>query len=247
MQKNIKPVLKNSFDLLAHIFTPDTCLHCGIDTAFDYKRPLCVNCETKLELMPKLQCKRCGVVLTAGGGYCHRCAGYKAHRYKCSLIRSALVFNPQIRSVIHHFKYRQKTKLAKYLAEFLADAFKRYDEICDCEIILPVAVSPSKLKMRGFNQAFLLAGELSRKTAIGTFDDILVKTKHTKSQAELKREERQENVKDAFDILHPEIVKAKNILLIDDVATTAATLEACAAALKKAGAKSVRALTVARE
>lgn len=226
---------------------PDTCLHCKTDLKFGYKKPLCKNCENSLSVMPELQCKRCGVVLDYGGAHCYRCIGYKAGKYKCSIIRSALVFGHQIRSVIHHFKYRQKTKLAAYLGSFLINAFNRYNELHDCELILPVAISSKKLKMRGFNQSEMLALELSKASKIKMFDDVLIRKHYKKSQTELTREQRLENVSGAFSVTCAEAVKGKNILLIDDVATTGSTLEACAIALRSARAKKVKALTLARE
>jgi ComF family protein len=243
----LQNILKKSAKIFGHVLMPDTCLHCGIDMNLDRKIPLCLKCETGLEIMPELQCERCGVVMPYGGAYCHRCRGYKAANYKCSLVRSALIFNSQIRSVIHHFKYRQKTKLASYLGKFLNDAFGRYTKLHDSDIIVPVAISPKKLKTRGFNQATLLAGGLAGKVGLKFSSGILARVKYAKSQTELSRTQRTENVKDAFCITFPGEVKGKNVLLIDDVATTTATLEACAVALKKSKAKKVRALTIARE
>jgi competence protein ComFC len=240
-------VFKYSLKFMAYFLMPDTCLHCKKDLGFAYEKPLCKTCQEKLRKMPDLQCKRCGVVLDYGGSHCHRCIGYKASKYKCSIIRSALVFGPEIRSVIHHFKYRQKTKLSAYLGGFLINAFNRYQELSGCDLILPVALSLKKLKMRGFNQAGMLALELSKIMGIKVFPDVLIRKSYRKPQAELTRAERLENVKDAFAVTRPEIVKGKNILLIDDVSTTGSTLEACAIALKSARAKKVKALTIARE
>ena len=242
-----KNYAKTSAKFLLHILVPDTCLHCGVDLKFNYPYPLCKDCESKLEPLPELHCKRCGVVLFSGGAHCYRCRGHKAENYKCSVIRSALVYNPQIRSVIHHFKYGQKSKLANYLGDFLSRAFKEYPQLADCNCIIPVALMPKKMKMRGFNQAGLLGRHLSKSLNINFYDDALKRVQYNKSQTDLTREQRIENVRDAFMVARPEVIKGKNVLLIDDVCTTASTLEECARVLKASKASSVKALTVARE
>ncbi|MCX5783551.1 MAG: ComF family protein [Elusimicrobia bacterium] len=234
-------------DVLLHIIFPRTCFCCLADLKFGQDGPLCPSCKNGLKLLPELHCVRCGVMLSGGGAHCFHCRGSKAVRYKCKVIRSAFVFTPQIRAVIHGLKYRNKTYLAQYLAKHLLDTFLLYDELHDCQCLIPVPLSAGKFRQRGFNQSELLARELAKLSGAPMLSDALEKIKNTTSQASLNREQRLENVSDAFCVAKPELIKGKIILLIDDVATTGSTLEACAIALRKAGAKSVKALTVARE
>ncbi len=110
----------------------------------------------------------------------------------------------------------------------------------------PVPIHTRRLRERGFNQAFLLAKELSKLNGVEV-NDILIRTRKTKSQTSLGRAERKENIKDAFALKAGADVKGKAFILIDDVCTTGATLEECARILKENGAREVLALTALRE
>jgi len=145
------------------------------------------------------------------------------------------------------FKYNMDLSLTDFLSEKLLSAYHRYGEIADIDIIIPVPLYASKKRKRGFNQSEILAKKLADKLIRPMLTDVLVKSKRTKTQAFLNREQRIENVQNVFKCLDFERVKNLNVLLIDDVATTTSTLEACAVALKEAGAKNIYALTLARE
>ena len=233
--------------LLLDILLPRTCLHCKRDLSFSTGLPLCPDCLAQLKEVPKLFCQRCGVPLPDGGAHCFHCRGSKAAQYKCSLIRSAQLFNPEARSLAHHFKYRGKTALAPFMAGRLVIALERYGELAPFSVIVPVPVSPDRFKERGYNQSLLLARELGKLSGLEVWEDVLVKVRETRQQALLGRDERAANLLDAFAVAKPAAVRRRHILLVDDVATTGATLEACAMALKKAGALRVAALTFARE
>ncbi len=101
------------------------------------------------------------------------------------------------------------------------------------------------MKERGFNQAELLARECSRKTGMTLSTDVLIRQRATPPQTELTREERKKNIHDAFLCTRPDIVRGSDIVLIDDVYTTCATLQEAARVLKECGARDVRALTFA--
>lgn len=110
---------------------------------------------------------------------------------------------------------------------------------------MPVPLGKQRLRERGYNQAALLAQPLAHELQLTYNPHILIRVKETKSQVELSFEERQDNVKDAFRANHPEI-KGKQILIVDDVATSGATMNACADALMRAGAEAVIGLALAR-
>jgi len=113
-------------------------------------------------------------------------------------------------------------------------------------LTVPVPLHIRRLRERGFNQSLLLAKVVA--TDLGTQLDYLslVRIRHTRAQTGLRKEERRKNVKDAFSIIYPEIIKGKKILLVDDVFTTGYTLNECARTLKKSGAMVVICLTLAR-
>jgi ComF family protein len=114
------------------------------------------------------------------------------------------------------------------------------------DVIMPVPLHRSRLRERGFNQALLLASAVGRAHGIPLSYDNLTRFRATRPQVELSGEERVQNVRGAFRLTRPADVEGKRVLLVDDVFTTGATMNECAAVLKRAGARSVVALTLAR-
>ena len=190
-------------------------------------------------------CGRCGVTLPDGGKFCYYCRGSKAANFKCSKIRSGLVFTKEARSLVHNFKYNGHIYLQKFLAGKMRAVFEKVPEFQTVDAICPVPLHTFKRMRRGYNQSALLAEILAREKNIFYDEKLLSRKKNTSAQASLKKVERIKNVKEAF-VCRGD-AKGKTILIIDDVATTGSTLEACAAALKTAKAKKVYALTLARE
>ncbi len=209
--------------------------------------PLCTACEAEVKAIGPLYCLRCGKPLPDGGAHCYQCRGSKANNFKCKVIRSAVVFGPQVRAVVHAFKYADQAYLADFLADWMCKFWSKYPDLAETQLIMPVPLHSKKLKKRGYNQAELLARALSEKNNLPLNTDSLIRQRNTPSQTEFGREGRLKNMHGAFVCAKPEIVKGKIILLVDDVATTGATLEGCAVALKEAGAKKVIAYTLARE
>ncbi len=114
------------------------------------------------------------------------------------------------------------------------------------DYIIPVPLHRWRLLKRQYNQATLLARSVSSLTNIPVLTNCLVRKKATESQGHKTLKERKQNVKQAFDVIDPDSLKGKSIVLIDDVWTTGATLDACAKILKKAGAHRIFVLTLAR-
>ena len=246
------PILRSSFnfakDALLHLLLPRTCYACGKDLPFRAEDPLCAACAAQVRFVAGgLYCRRCGQPLRQGGAHCFHCRGSKSKKYPCAYIRSAVVFNPQVRALVHPFKYAHQTYLAASLGGWLGQAWPDFDVLHTAQLLMPVPLYPAKQKKRGYNQAALLARQLGRITGLMVDENSLCRIRNTPSQTGFGREQRAENMKGAFVCRQPEAVKGKVVLLIDDVATTGATLEACAAALKQAGAKQVMAYTLARD
>jgi len=150
-----------------------------------------------------------------------------------------------IRKAIHELKYRNLRAISPPLAELLADYLKANP--LPGEALVSVPLHPRRLKERGYNQSSLLARELGKYIGLPVIEDCLVRVKQAQPQVKaVDVEERRRNVADAF-ACRDERVKGKRIILIDDVCTSGATLESCAAALKNKGATSVWGLTLARE
>jgi ComF family protein len=147
-----------------------------------------------------------------------------------------------LRRAIHLLKYERMTPLTRPLGERLALAAA---ELTGFDAIVPAPLHWRRRWDRGFNQADLLAREVSRRTGI-PIDRRLLRTRSTPPQAGLSAAERRRNVQGAFAAAGKSAIRGKRLIIIDDVMTTGATLEACARVLKRAGASQVAVLTLAR-
>jgi len=164
-----------------------------------------------------------------------------------SLHRSYARYQGELKDVIILFKYRQFKVLGKDLARFVFKALKREESLWwGAEAIIPVPLHPQKKRQRGFNQAEIIARELALLKGIPLEEKRLVKVKNVPPQTSLEQKEREKNVRGAFRVVKSERVKGKILILVDDVYTTGSTLRECSLELKRAGAKEVKALTIAQ-
>lgn len=217
-------------------FFPRRCVGCGKVGDF-----LCPVCRQKLPRILRPICKRCGKP-ESSGNLCSACWGQKT---EIDGIRSVFRFEGIVRQAIHGLKYRNLKSISGCLAMLMADYLQ--DNPVHGEVLVPVPLHSRRLRKRGYNQSSLLAQELGKLIATPVIDGSLCRLKDSLPQARTTAiEERKKNVKEAF-VCRDEEVKAKNVILIDDVCTSGATLEACAVALKAGGAISVVGLTLARE
>jgi competence protein ComFC len=150
-----------------------------------------------------------------------------------------------IRKAVHQLKYRNLKAIVPCLGELLA-GYVRSNPLPG-EALVAVPLHPRRLKDRGYNQSSLLARELGKRIDLPVIEDCLIRIKQAQPQVRaVDVEERRRNVAGAF-VCRDEEVSSKPIILIDDVCTSGATLESCAAALKGGGATFVWGLTLARE
>jgi len=159
--------------------------------------------------------------------------------------------NPLIKNLIKRFKYEPFVKeLAKDLTSLIIAHFQLLDPPPNFGggdyVLVPVPLEKRKLKWRGFNQSEEIGKEISKFLNIPLINDILFKIKETLPQVELSEKEREENIKGVFIIRNRKKISGKKILLVDDVYTTGSTMKECAQLLKKAGAKEVIGIVIAR-
>lgn len=201
---------------------------------------LCAKCYDEFELVEPPLCPHCGRP-RPNGRLCPLC---QRHSLQIDGVRSVAYFDGTLREAIHHFKYSNLQDLTIPLGKLMSDYWEKSP--LPAEIIVPVSLHPDRLRERGYNQATLLARELAKNIGLPIVENSLVRVRATRPQVELGAQERKENVRDAFRCSNAELLKEKQILLIDDVCTTGATLEACSIALRQVGAHSVWAFTLAR-
>jgi ComF family protein len=173
-------------------------------------------------------------------GLCLRC---RTTPLRIDCIRSAVYFEGVLREAMHRLKYRGLAALAEPLGGLMATYWKKHPMPAD--IVVPVPLHAARLRERGYNQAALLAREMARQVGLQVAEQTLVRQRATAPQVELDARQRRENVRDAF-CCSDDSLSGSTVLLIDDVCTTGATLEACAIALIAGGARGVQALTLAR-
>jgi len=200
---------------------------------------LCAHCHERIRRLEEPLCRRCGVELASAGREC----GCRARLPSLSRLRSAVAYEGPAEAAIHRFKYEGWRRLAGPLALLLAE--RLVVEGVSARWVVAVPLHRDRRRQRGFNQADLLAAELRRRLAIALPAGELVRTRPTPPQVGNDRRTRHENVKNAFVWRGPDL-DGEPVLVVDDVATTGATLDACASALKEGGSGPVTGVSVAR-
>ena len=159
--------------------------------------------------------------------------------------RAVAHFSGSMRTLIHQLKYADRHDARTLLGRWLVDAGRELQPGID--VIVPVPLTRWRLLARRFNQAAILAQELSRQTGLGLDAHLLQRTRHTKTQVGLTHDQRRRNVAGAFSVPRNRRawLSGRNVLIVDDVITTGATVEACARTLKRAGAARVDVLALA--
>ncbi|MDI6815260.1 MAG: ComF family protein [Dehalococcoidales bacterium] len=230
------PQLTKLKGIALNLLFPQWCVGCGKEGDF-----ICYSCRRSLpRIMPPL-CPRCGRPQPSGI-LCHGCVGWQA---EIDGIRSPFRFDGVVRQSIYQLKYRNLRALAEPLAKLLRDYLSTNP--VPGEALVPVPLHQKRLRERGYNQSSLLARELGKLINLPVVDDCLIRLRHAPPQARTSTvDERRSNVAGAF-TCRDQRLKDKQVLLIDDVSTSGATLDACAGVLKAVGATSVWGLVLARE
>lgn len=240
------PALRGLLDSLLGFFLPRSCAGCQKQWLTSTGVSWCPSCLDRLPWLQSPICPCCGVPFTdSPSAPDHLCGDCLRSRFHFETARSAVNYSGAVRERIHQLKFGCQLHWVPPLVDLLVLAMVRHG-MPTVDLVIPVPLHVRRLRQRGFNQAGLLAGEVSRRLGWEASLDNLVRKSWTVPQTRLHRAERLTNVKDAFALRVPERVDGRRVLLIDDVFTTGSTLNECAAVLKDAGASAVHALTVAR-
>ena len=218
-------------DAILNLLFPLACILCEAPVIERRWGPICPHCWSTLQPLAPPFCPQCGM---PPDGPCSECRlGTNAFDFA----RSALVFNDPLREVIHQFKYSDRVSLARPLGRLLGECAAHEDY--QGEVVIPVPLHRRRERQRGYNQAELLANMLGRNVQ----PRLLRRRKNTPSQTGLSRSQRTLNLAGAFEARG---VVPECVIVVDDVYTTGSTLHEVARTLKRAGAKRVEVLTVAR-
>lgn len=186
-------------------------------------------------------CPRCGLPQSSGL-LCPDCVG---RSFEIDAIRSPFRFEGTVKQAVYQLKYRNLRSISPLLAGFLG-SFLAQNPIHG-DVLVPVPLHRKRLRERGYNQSILLARHLGRLSGLPVDENSLIRKEFITTQARARNvEERMENVRTAF-ACNDSALDGKQVILIDDVATSGATLNACAGVLKEAGAEKVWGLALARE
>jgi len=226
---------------LLDLFIPPRCLLCG--KIVDEQTGLCPKCFSEIHFIGPNTCPVCGHphFFDTDSEKCILCLNKHP---PFDRVQSAFYYDEFSKHLILPFKHADRTDMAEFLSVLLYQIGSSLIEKSD--LIIPVPLHPKRLRYRRYNQSALLARYLAKKGHKPYEPSLLKRIRNTPSQEDKTYIQRAKNVKNAFSVSEPDKIKGKNILLIDDVLTTGATLSSCAHALKKAGAKKVYCLTLAR-
>jgi ComF family protein len=241
--------LREAADVLLAIALAPACAACGRVLARPTAGPVCEACWTSIRAQPPPLCRTCGDPLPSWRTVsveAERCPRCRRAPGAIDTGRAAGEYEDALRRIIHAFKYEGRRSLARPLARLMRAAAG--DILRDADVAVPVPLHPWRRLRRGFNQS----SDLARALGVPCVH-ALMRVRATPPQTGLTAAGRRRNVRGAFQVSPPFLRRARDaalhdrvVVLVDDVRTTGATLDACAVALKEAGAREVRALTAAR-
>ncbi len=236
--------MKIYMENLTHLLFPPRCPFCDkvlFSSVFLEQQWVCPACVRKPEYVQEPVCKKCGKPLEdQRKEYCYDCKKQK-HIFRQG--KALWVYQKETRSSIYRFKYQGRQEYAHYYGRELAQKYGAWIEKCQIDGLVPIPLSRKRQWQRGFNQAALIAKEVSRQTGIPVYEDLLVRVRDTRAQKELNDEERKNNLKKAFKTKANK-VQLDHILLIDDIYTTGSTMNEAADQLRKSGTDEVYCLSL---
>ncbi|MCX2574037.1 ComF family protein [Pedobacter sandarakinus] len=214
-------------DLIGLLF-PEVCYSCGVGL-FRGEKMVCTKCLYDLPFTDYHKYKENRVAKQLWG------------RLPVNAAMAMLYFRKggKVQTLIHRLKYHNKTEIGVFLGNMLGEKLKEAPLYGDIDIIIPVPLHRKKLKLRGYNQSAFIASGIAEQLGVGFRDDVLVRVTSTESQTKKSRFSRYENMLLVFKVEIEAEILNRHVLIVDDVITTGATLEACASVLLAKGAAKV--------
>jgi len=260
---SVPSALKRLLSCMGSALFPAKCLGCGrlfhhdaawpaaadargVDIAAEVALYFCPPCRRRWTAVTSPLCPRCGLVFPSREGEDHLCGRCLKQTGGFTRARAAGIYDGSLRTAVHALKFKGTVSLADPLGTLLFDTFRRFWAVGEIDVVAPVPLHRQRFRQRGFNQAYLLMRKWALPGGTVVIRDLLLRTRATAPQTGLDRRRRRMNIRNAFGVKRPGQSTGKRVLLVDDVLTTGATADACAAALIRDGARRVDVLTLAR-
>ena len=216
----------NKFNSLINIIFPQICSFCGNIN----EKGLCNKCEIKFKRL-------------AENGILNK----KSENMNFENLIYIFRYEGKIRNLIIDYKFNEKAYIYETFVNFILKQEKIFEKMKSYDTIIPVPISKQRKKERGYNQSLLIAKKISNSLNIKLETRCLYKTKNIIAQSKLNKEERNLNIQNAYELKNEQIIKNKQILLVDDIYTTGNTLNECARMLQKAQPKKIDVFVIAKD
>jgi ComF family protein len=226
--------MKTVFHSLLHLFFPQTCAGCGSDI-LARDQLLCLHC---IDRLPHT-------------GF-HRFAGNPVEkifwgRLPIACATSFLYFTKSslLQHLVHQFKYNGKSEIGQYIGRSMGEVLREASRFEAIDALVPLPLYAARERKRGYNQSGVLCDGIAEILQVPVLKNVITRKSATETQTRKGRSERWTNIAGRFELLHPEAVQGKHVLLVDDVITTGATLEACGQELINTGNTKLSIFTMA--
>lgn len=247
--EKISQLGRGAFGSVLDLVFPRDCIYCESSRkgGGDF---LCGLCQREICFLESPYCHCCGIPADISYDFPtenFECALCRKNTFSFDRARSLGPYDAALKKLIHHFKFNKQPGVMKDIAPFMADYFAGQEDSWEEFYVVPVPLFYRRMKARTFDQSFLIAREVARTLGLPLANGLLRRVRDTESQAQMKtKAERAKNIKGAFTVDRPDRTLGMDILLIDDVMTTGATVSEAAKMLKQAGAGQIHVFTLAR-